>query len=65
MSGYLYFVRYCTKYVTIACEQGCDIIYFEIILIILIEPFFLHDQKAKTISWQYQTMKYLENEKSL
>ena len=32
---------------------------FEINLIFLIEPFFLHDQKVMTKTW-----KYLENEKS-
>ena len=30
------------------CEPGCDVINFEINLIFLLMPFFLHDQKVKT-----------------
>ena len=41
----------------ILCQPGCDVMDFEINLIFLIEPFFLHDQKD-------QKLKYLENEKS-
>ena len=29
-------------------EPGCNVINFEINLILLIKPFFLHDQKDKT-----------------
>ena len=34
--------------IAIVCYPGCDVMDFEIPLIILIEPFFLHDQKAMT-----------------
>ena len=30
------------------CYPGCDVLNFEINLIFLIEPFFLHDRKVKT-----------------
>ena len=32
----------------IVCYPGCDVMNFEINLIFLIEPFFLHDQKVMT-----------------
>ena len=32
----------------IVCFPGCDVMEFEINLIFLIEPFFLHDQKVMT-----------------
>ena len=44
--------------VVILCEPGCVVINFEINLIFLIKPFFLHSQKVKTKN------KYLENQKS-
>ena len=44
--------------IAIASYPGCDVMDFEINLIILISPFFLHDQKLMT------KLKYLENEKS-
>ena len=34
--------------IAIVCYPGCDVMDFEINLIFLIEPFFLHDQKAMT-----------------
>ena len=34
--------------IAIICYPGCDVIDFEINLIFLIEPFFLHDQKVMT-----------------
>ena len=34
--------------IAIVCYLGCDVKDFEIKLIILIEPFFLHDQKVMT-----------------
>ena len=34
--------------IAIVCYPGCDVMDFEINLIILIEPFFLHDQKVMT-----------------
>ena len=34
--------------IAIACFPGCDVRNFEIKLIFLIKPFFLHDQKVKT-----------------
>ena len=39
--------------------KGCDVLNFEIEVIFLIKPFFLHDQKVKP------KFKYLENERSL
>ena len=40
--------------IAIVCKPGCDIMNFEVNLIFLIKPFFLHDQKVLTkteISW--------------
>ena len=34
--------------IAIVCYPGCDVIYFEISLIFVIESFFLHDQKVMT-----------------
>ena len=34
--------------IAVVCYPGCDIMDFEINLIFLIEPFFLHDQKVMT-----------------
>ena len=34
--------------IAIVCQPGCDVMDFEIKLIFLIEPFFLHDQKVMT-----------------
>ena len=35
--------------IAIVCKPGCDVfINFEVILIFLIKPFFLHDQKVVT-----------------
>ena len=34
--------------IKIFCSPGCDVMDFEINFIFLIEPFFLHDQKAMT-----------------
>ena len=34
--------------IAIVCYPGCDVMDFEISLIFLIEPFFLHDQKVMT-----------------
>ena len=34
--------------IVIVCEPGCDVRNFEINLIFLIKPFFLHDQNVKT-----------------
>ena len=48
--------------IAIACFPGCDVRNFEIKLIFLIKPFFLHDQKVKTLN---QNFKYLENKKLL
>ena len=44
--------------ISIVCEPGCDVMNFEVNLIFLIKPFFLHDKKSG------QKLKYLENEKS-
>ena len=44
--------------VVIFCKPGCDVINFEINLIFLIKPFFLHAKKSR------QKFNYLENEKS-
>ena len=33
-------------FIAIVCYPGCDVMNFEINLIFLIEPFFLHDQKV-------------------
>ena len=44
--------------VVIVFYPGGDVMYFEINLIFLIEPLFLHDQN----SWQ--KLKYLQNEKN-
>ena len=44
--------------IAIVCKPGCDVMNFEVSLIFLIKPFFLHGQK----SWQ--KLKYLENEKN-
>ena len=35
-------------WIVIDCEPGCDVIDFEINLIFLIDPFFMHDQNVKT-----------------
>ena len=37
--------------ITIIYYPGCDVMGFEINLIFLIEPFFLHDQKVVTKTW--------------
>ena len=34
--------------IAIVCYPGCDVLDFEIKLIFLIEPFFLHEQKVMT-----------------
>ena len=34
--------------IAIVCYSGCDVMDFEINLIFLIEPFFLHDEKVMT-----------------
>ena len=44
--------------IAFACEPGCDVMNFEVNLIFLIKPFFVHDQKVMT------KLKYLENEKT-
>ena len=36
--------------IAICFLTGCDIMVFETDLIFLIEPFFIHDQKVKTIT---------------
>ena len=38
----------CNMCIAIVCYPGCDFMDFEINLIFLIEPFFLHDQKVMT-----------------
>ena len=41
--------------IAIVCKPGCDVMNFEVNLIFLIKPFFLHDQKVVTktkISWE-------------
>ena len=43
--------------IIIVCQPGYDVINFEINLIFLVKPFFLHDQIVKT------KIKYLVNEK--
>ena len=43
--------------ITVVYKPDCDVINFEVNLIYLIKPFFLHDQKILKL-------KYLENEKS-
>ena len=32
--------------ITIACKPGCDVMNFEVNLIFLIKPFFLHEEKV-------------------
>ena len=49
-----YFTRYWSICVLIVFSLDCDVINFEINLIFLIKPFFLHDR---------QKSKYLDNEK--
>ena len=34
--------------IAIVCEPGCDVKNFQVNLIFLIKPFFLHDQKVVT-----------------
>ena len=34
--------------IAIVCKPGCDVMNFEVNLIFLIKPFFLHDQKVVT-----------------
>ena len=34
--------------IAIACEPACDVMNFEVKLIFLIKPFFLHNQKVLT-----------------
>ena len=34
--------------IAIVCKPGCDVMNFEVTLIFLIKPFFLHDQKVIT-----------------
>ena len=59
LSDFLYFLRYWTICVLeFACFLGCDVINFEINLILLIEPFFYIIRNSR------QIFKYLENEKS-
>ena len=59
--GYLYFV-FCeilgNMCIAMVCKPGCDVMNFEVNLIFLIKPFFLHEQKLVTKT-------YLENEKSI
>ena len=41
--------------IAIVCKPGCDVMNFEVDLIFLVKPFFLHDQKVVTktkISWE-------------
>ena len=45
--------------IIIVCQPGYDVINFEINLIFLAKPFFLHDQIVKT------KIKYLEDEQKL
>ena len=45
--------------IPIVCKPGCDVMNFEVNLIFLIKPFFLHDQKRRG-----KKMKYLDNENS-
>ena len=58
LSGYIYFVRYwaiCVVCITIVCKPGRDVRNFEVNLLFLVKPFFLHDQKLATktkISWE-------------
>ena len=45
--------------IVIVCWPGCDVLNFEINLICLIKPFFLHDQKLKTkmsVSWEWKDL---------
>ena len=44
--------------IAIVCYPGCDVMDFEINLIILIKPFFYMRKKSR------QKLRYLENEKS-
>ena len=44
--------------IAIVCKPGCDVMNFEVNLILLIKPLFLRDQKVVT------KLKYCENEKS-
>ena len=37
--------------IAIVCYPGCDVMDFEISLTLLIEQFFLHDQKVMTKTW--------------
>ena len=46
-------------WIAFACKPGRDVMNFEVNLICLIKPFFLHEQK----SWQ--KFRYLENKKNL
>ena len=34
--------------IAIVCKSGCDVMNFEVNLIFLIKPFFLHEQKVVT-----------------
>ena len=34
--------------IAIVCKPDCDVMNFEVNLIFLVEPFFLHDQKVAT-----------------
>ena len=44
--------------IAVVCEPSCDVMSFEVNLIFLIEPFFIHEQNAVT------KFKYVENGKS-
>ena len=48
LSVCLYFVRLGNMSIAIACEPGCDVMNFDVNLIFLIKPFFLHGQKVVT-----------------
>ena len=43
--------------IAIVCYPGCDVMDFQINLIFLIEPFFLHDEKFMTKTYFSRTKK--------
>ena len=50
---------FCNICIAIVCYLGCDVMDFEINLIFLIEPLFLHDQKVMTkieTSWERKVL---------
>ena len=61
LPGCLYFLLEIldNMFIAAVCYPGCDVMGFEINLIFLVKPFFLHDQKVMTKALIYRERKEL------